>query len=307
VTHSSGVINALHIALKSLTQKGDGVLIQPPVYHPFYRVINLCSLTTVINPLKLDDNKYVTDFEDLEFKLKKHKPKAMILCNPHNPTGKVFTKDELSLIGRLCMKYKTKVISDEIHCDLTYRGIRHVPFAGISDEFKANTVMCTAPSKTFNLAGLFTSNIIIPDDGLRKKFVSASDEIGLHPMNIFGMTACLTGYKFGESWLAALLDYLEGNLNFAAEFIKNNIPQIGFIKPEGTYFLWIDFRKLGLQDHELESLINDDAKVRLNHGYIFGKKHGSGFARMNLACPKILLKDAFERLENTVKRFFLKS
>jgi cysteine-S-conjugate beta-lyase len=301
VTHSSGVINALHIALKSVAEKDDGVVIQPPVYHPFYRVITRCGMRTILNPLRIHDGRYVPDFDDLESKLKKEKPKAFILCNPHNPTGKVYAQDELRKIGELCIKYGVTVISDEIHCDLTYGGHRHIPFASISEEFQNNSIICTAPSKTFNLAGLYTSNIIIPDTGLRKKFSAVCEEIGLHPVNIFGMVACEAGYKFGGEWLDGLLEYLQQNRDYALSFVRDKLPEIGVTEPEGTYFLWMNFRSLGLANGELENLLLEKAGLRLNQGYIFGREEGSGFVRMNMACRRSVLKEAFERLEKAVR------
>jgi cysteine-S-conjugate beta-lyase len=300
IVHTSGVINALHIALKAITERNDGVIIQSPIYHPFYRVIARCGLRTITNPLKIENGKYVPDFDDLENKLKTEKPKVFILCNPHNPIGKVFTKDELTGIGELCLKYKVTVISDEIHCDLVYKGFKHIPFATISEEFKNNSITCTAPSKTFNLAGLFTSNIIIPDADLRKKFTGFSDEIGAHPVNIFGSIACETGYRYGGEWLEQLLSYLYDNRNFAMNYIKTRISKITYIEPEGTYFLWIDFRKLDLTNDKLEDLLTKKAKVWFNQGYIFGQKEGSGFVRMNLACPRSILEDALKRIEQAI-------
>ncbi len=299
ITHSHGVVNALFTAIRAFTELGDGILVQPPVYHPFYRAINYCDRRLYTNPLKEVQGRYEIDFEDFEAKLKDGGVKLFMLCNPHNPVGRVFTKEELAAMGELCLKYNVLVVADEIHSDLIYRQHRHIPFASISEAYQQNSITCTAPSKTFNLAGLATSNLIIPNAELRKKYNWANENVDINPYNIFGAIACEAAYRHGEEWLEELLTYLEGNRDYALDYINNNIPQIKAYKPEGTYFLWLDCRGIGLSKEELESFMLNSAGLWLNQGYIFGKE-GEGFVRINIACPRSIIEEAMLRLGKAV-------
>jgi cystathionine beta-lyase len=300
ITHSSGVVNALFNIIGAFTNPGDGVIIQSPVYHPFYRAIKSQGCKIILNPLKVVDDKYIPDIEDLEEKLKHNSNvKLLVLCNPHNPVGRVFTEEELTAIGELCLKYKVLVVSDEIHSDLVFKQYKHTPFAAISKEFEQNSIICTAPSKTFNLAGLATSNIIIPNEELKKRYDLACEKLALKSYNIFGAVACEAAYKYGEQWLEELLDYIEGNKNYALEFIKERIPKLKLNDIEGTYFLWVDCRELGLNKEELEQFMLHKARLWFNQGHIFGSE-GEGFVRINLACQRATVEEAMKRLENAV-------
>lgn len=299
ITHSAGVVNGLFNAIRALAQPGDGIVIQSPVYHPFYNAIRKCGCKVILNPLKYVDHHYTPDIEDLKKKLKENNVKLLILCNPHNPVGRVFTREELTAVGELCLRHNVVVISDEIHSDLVFKPYRHIPFASISRDFEQNTVICTAPSKTFNLAGLETSNIIIPNEELRRKYDTLCENMAVKGFNIFGAVACEAAYKYGAEWLDGLMEYLEGNKKFAIDFIKERIPKLKVNDPEGTYFLWLDCRELGFSKVELERFMLQKAKLWFNQGHIFGTE-GEGFVRMNIACQRKTVEEAMRRLENAV-------
>lgn len=301
ITHSAGVVNALFTAVKALTEPGDGVLIQPPVYHPFYKAISKNGGRTILNPLKADNGKYVPDLDDFEKKLSGGNVKLFLLCNPHNPVGRVFTREELEAMGRLCLEYGVKVVSDEIHSDLVLSPSRHIPFASLSPELAANTIVCTAPSKTFNLAGLSTSNIIIPDEGLRTLFNRTLEDSAQKSFNLFGAVACEAAYRHGGEWLDQLLGYLDGNRRFALEFFRERLPDLKVTEPEGMYFLWVDCRSLGLGNQELEQFLLREAGVWFNQGHIFGPG-GEGFVRINIGCPRTLVEAGLSRLAHAVNR-----
>ncbi|NGM84476.1 pyridoxal phosphate-dependent aminotransferase [Paenibacillus sp. 7124] len=299
ITHSPGVVNALFTAVRAFTKPGDGILIQPPVYPPFFRAISMNDCKTILNPLKLEGGRYVPDLADFADKVGSGRVKLFILCNPHNPVGRVFTEDELRVMGELCLKHGVVVISDEIHSDLLFKPHRHVPFASISEAFAQNTVVCTAPSKTFNLAGLSTSNIIIPNDELRRRYDAANEQVAQKSHNIFGAAACEAAYRHGEEWLDQLMSYIDGNRQYAVEFIEARLPQLKVYNPEGTYFLWLDCRSLGLGNQELEHFLLHEAKLWFNQGYTFGKE-GDGFVRINIGCQRSTVEEALKRLEYAV-------
>lgn len=301
ITHSSGVVNALYTSIRALTRPGDGVLIQPPVYHPFYRAISKCGTRAVLNPLKIEDGKYVPDLEDFESRLRQDNVRLFILCNPHNPVGRVFAREELEAMGELCLKYKVTVVADEIHSDLVFKQYKHIPFASISKDFEQNTLVCTAPSKTFNLAGLATSNIIISNEELRRKYDIACENMALKSFNIFGAVACEAAYRHGEGWLGQVIDYIEANKNYALDFITNRIPRLKPFDSEGTYFLWLDCRNLGFSRDELERFMLHKARLWFNQGYIFGAG-GDGFVRINIACRRAIIGEAMTRLESAVEK-----
>lgn len=296
---SPGVITALNIVVKALTHPGDKVIIQSPVYYPFFNSISRNGCEILNNPLKSVEGRYYIDFEDLEEKIKDERVKLMIICNPHNPIGRVWTKEELQKIGEICLKHDVIVVSDEIHSDLIYKGYKHTPFASISKEFEQNSITCTAPSKTFNLAGLQTSNIIIPNKKLRKEYNIALENMGISRLNLFGVIGCEAAYKYGEEWLEQLLDYIEENKNFTEKYISEKIPKLKVVKAEGTYLLWIDFRELGMKGKDLKKFMMTKAKVAFNEGFIFGEG-GEGFERMNIACPRSILQEALKRIEEAV-------
>ena len=294
-----GVVFALAAAVRAYTEKGDAVLIQQPVYYPFRQVIESNDRKLVSSDLVLRDGHYEIDFEDFEAKIKEHQIHLFLLCSPHNPVGRVWKEWELRKIGEICLKYQVVVVSDEIHSDFVYPGNKHYVFASIEPEFEKISVICTAPSKTFNLAGLQVSNIFIADEGLRKKFIRAVDQAGYSQVNLMGLVACQAAYEEGAEWLLQLKEYLLGNLSFVREYLKENLPEVKLIEPEGTYLIWLDFEALGLERKELEALI-DKAGLWLDSGDIFGAA-GRGFERINVACPRSVLTEALERLARVVR------
>lgn len=296
---SPGVVTGINLTIRALTHPGDKVLIQTPVYSPFFGAVTRSGCELVTSSLKLVDGKYKMDFDDLEKKLKDKRTKIMVLCNPHNPVGRAWTRDELIKLGEICLKNNVIVISDEIHSDLVYKGHKYTPFASISKEFEQNSIICTAPSKTFNLAGLQSSNIIIPNENFRREYKVALENIEVSRLNVFGMVACETAYKYGESWLEELLDYLEVNKELVKKRIESKIPKLKLIEPEATYLLWIDCSGLGLNDEELKKFMIEKAGILLNDGISFGEE-GKGFQRMNIACSKNILEEALNRLEKAV-------
>lgn len=301
ISISPGVVTAIILALRAFTHPGDRVLVQTPVYYPFFGAIAKSGCETVSSPLVLREGKYNMDFADLERKSADERVKVFILCNPHNPVGRVWTREELNRVGEICLRNNVLVIADEIHCDLVYRGSSYTPFASVSEEFALNSITCTAPSKTFNLAGFQTSNIIIPNGRLRREYDISLENIGVSRLNLFGGLACRAAYTQGERWLGELLEYLEGNRDHAVRFIRENIPELDVVEPEGTYLLWIDFRRLGLSGPDLKRFLQHETRIIFNEGYIFGEG-GEGFERMNIACPRSILEEALGRIEKAVRK-----
>ncbi|NEZ46413.1 pyridoxal phosphate-dependent aminotransferase [Clostridium niameyense] len=299
ITLSPGVVMAVSALIRTFTHPGDKVVIQKPTYYPFFKCIENNGCHIVDNPLKFDGNRYEIDFEDLDVKLSDSRVKLMILCSPHNPTGRVWTKEELIKVGELCIKHNILIISDEIHSDLVYKEYKHTPFASISQEFRDASITCTAPSKTFNLAGLQTSNIIIPNDKLKKEYELTLENLGINRLNLFGYIACETAYTHGEMWLNELLDYLKENKEFVKKFINEKIPKLKVIEPEGTYLLWIDCRDLNMDINKLKEFMLKDVGVAFDEGYIFGQA-GEGFERMNIACPRGILEKALVKMEKAI-------
>ncbi|WP_050607690.1 MalY/PatB family protein [Clostridium niameyense] len=299
ITLSPGVVMAVSALIRTFTHPGDKVVIQKPIYYPFFKCIENNGCHIVDNPLKFDGNRYEIDFEDLDVKLSDSRVKLMILCSPHNPTGRVWTKEELIKVGELCIKHNVLIISDEIHSDLVYKEYKHTPFASISQEFRDASITCTAPSKTFNLAGLQTSNIIIPNDKLKKEYELTLENLGINRLNLFGYIACETAYTHGEMWLNELLDYLKENKEFVKKFINEKIPKLKVIEPEGTYLLWIDCRDLNMDINKLKEFMLKDVGVAFDEGYIFGQA-GEGFERMNIACPRGILEKALVKMEKAI-------
>jgi cystathionine beta-lyase len=295
-----GVVYAIAQAVKAFTKEREGVMLQQPVYYPFYEAIILNNRRLVINTLICRDNRYWIDFEDFEQKIISENVRLLILCSPHNPVGRVWTKEELTRLGDICLKHRVIVVSDEIHCDFTYPGFKHTIFASLREEFARNSIICTAPSKTFNLAGLQVSNIFIKNDELRKKFKTELDKTGYSQLNTFGLVACKAAYLHGDAWLQELKAYLYDNLGFVREYLRENIPAVKLVEPEGTYLVWLDFRSLGLTRKEMGQLIIHKAKLWLDPGHIFGSA-GEGFERINIACPREVLGKALEQLKNALE------
>lgn len=294
-----GVVFAIAAAVRAFTEKGDAVLIQQPVYHPFGQVIRQNDRKLVNSPLKLNDSRYEMDFEDFEKKIVENQVKLFILCSPHNPVGRVWEEWELKRAGEICLRHGVLVVSDEIHCDFVYPGHVHRVFASLSPQLADITVTCTAPSKTFNLAGLQASNIFIPNPDLRARFKKELAAVAYGELNLMGLLACQTAYEEGEEWLDQLLEYLKDSVDFVGNFLKEKLPGIRLIEPEGTYLLWFDLRGLGLSEEEEKDLIVNRAKLWLNDGKMFGSE-GRGFWRVNIGCPRLVLGQAMERLERAV-------
>lgn len=293
-----GVVFALSLAVKAFTEPGNSVLIQQPVYYPFKRVVEVNGRRTISNTLVYENNKYFMDFEDFEEKIIREKIKLFILCNPHNPVGRVWTEDELVRIGDICQKHHVIVVSDEIHGDFAFKGKHHV-FAGLKKEYGEFTVTCTAPSKTFNLAGLQLSNIFISNPELRRAFRRQLDIVGYEEPNIMGMVACEAAYRDGDEWYEAMLEYVAGNIAFTREYVEKNIPGVTMAEHEGTYLVWLDFRQLGMTGEELEEMIVQRARLWLDGGAMFGES-GTGFQRVNVACSRKILEEALERMKGAV-------
>ena len=301
MTCTPGIVFALSIAVRAFTQEGDAVLIQPPVYHPFSRAILRNKRTLVENPLVLKDGHYEMDLEDLEQKVLDEHVKLMILCNPHNPVGRVWTREELTALADICLRHHVYVISDEIHGDFVWQGHDQTPYASISEEACLHSMMCTAPSKTFNLAGMATSNLFIPDPEMRRKFRSELLDVGQENMNRLGLFACRAAYEGGGEWLDQLIGYLAGNLALVRDFCKNRVPQIQLVEPEGTYLAWLDCRELGMTDDELMAFFSNEAKVWLDPGTHSGEQ-GSGFMRFNLGSSRSVIAQALDQIEAAWKK-----
>ena len=298
---SPGVVFGLHAVVRGLTNEGDAVMIQPPVYYPFFKVVEDNNRKLVCNHLLHKESGYEIDFEDFENKIIQEKVKLFILCSPHNPVGRVWRKEELERILKICARHDVLIASDEIHCDFTYPGHQHTVFASLSEEARNRSVICTAPSKTFNLAGLQVSNLLIPNPDIRRK---VKDELyrktGYQELNQLGLVACQAAYEKGDIWLAELKEYLKGNIDYVREFLQTRIPKIKLVEPEGTYLLWLDCRELGLNDKELEALIIDKAGLWLSAGSNFDAQSGQ-YERVNITCPRSVLVQAMQQLENAVK------
>ena len=296
-----GVVYAIAMAIRGLTNEGDSIMLQDPVYYPFHEIIRDNNRKMIVNDLIYKNGKYEIDFEDFEEKIIHHKVKLFLLCSPHNPVGRVWTKDELQRIGNICLKHNVYVVSDEIHQDFTYKGHKHIVYASISSEFANHSIICTAPSKTFNLAGLQVSIIFIPNPSIRKIFIKEIDKTGYSQLNTAGIVACESAYRNGREWLDQLKEYLAGNLEFVRRFLADNLPNIHLIEPEGTYLVWLDCTQLGLNSYQLKKMMIEDAGLWLDDGYIFGE-NGTGFQRINITCPRSILEQAMKQLKAAIDK-----
>ncbi|MBN2349259.1 MAG: PatB family C-S lyase [Bacteroidales bacterium] len=300
ISFSPGIVPAINLIILALTEPGDKIIVQQPVYFPFFSAIKNHGRVVVNNPLTLRDDRYIMDFEDLKSKIDKD-VKMLILCNPHNPTGNVWKKEELEQLAKICIENNILIVSDEIHSDLVYEKFRHTPLASLSEEISQQVISCYAPSKTFNLAGLSTSVIVCANPDILKRYNKTLDDIHVGSGNIFGMVALEAAYNGGKEWLEALLAYLQKNVAFIKSYFEENIPKIKLIPPESTYMVWLDCRQLNLYKEELKNFMLKEAKIGLSDGPIFGAE-GIGFQRMNIACPKILLEEAITNLYLALKR-----
>ena len=294
IIYTSGVVPAVSAIIKALTKPGDKVLVQTPVYNCFFSSIrnNGCEITT--SPLVHIDNTFIIDYDDLERKVADPKVKVMLLCNPHNPAGRVWRREELIRIGEICIRHGVTVVSDEIHCELVFPGYHYTPFASISDEFLQNSVTCISPSKAFNIAGLQIANIVCADAGRRAQIDRAINDNEVCDVNPFGVIATQAAYNEGEEWLNRLIEYLHTNYLYMQEFCREYLPDFPITVLEGTYLVWMDCRKLGMTSEELEQQLIDKAGLWLNAGTMYGAE-GEGFMRWNIACPRATLTEGLNR------------
>ena len=296
---SPAVITSISLLIQNLTQKNDKIMIQEPVYSPFHNIVESNERNLVISPLvKLDDGSYVMDYEDIEAKIKD--VKVFILCNPHNPVGRVWTREELTRLGEICLKHNVLVISDEIHSDIILKNHKHTPFASISKEFRENTITCMAPTKTFNLAGLQSSFLVISNPYYYEVMDKAFSILDIKRNNAFSLVATEAAYNYGEDWLYELIKYIEDNVDFAIDYIKNHIPQLKVKKPEGTYLLWVDFSNLNVDKEDLKNALINKGRIALSDGSSFGIG-GDGYYRINLACPRSMVLEGLKRIEFAIK------
>ena len=296
---SPGIVFALAMAVNAYTEPGDGVLIQRPVYHPFSHVITENGRRIVNSPLRYENGRYEIDFEDFERCASREDVRLFLLCSPHNPAGRVWTKEELVRLEEICLANDVIVVSDEIHSEFVLEGRTHHVLLSLGERYRRNAIVCTAPSKSFNIAGLQCSNLFIPDKDLREKFEKQIKKCFAPELNIMGQASCQAAYEEGEEWLEAVKAYILDNLLYMEAYIRENIPQITMVHPEGTYLAWLDLNRLGLSDDERKDLIEKKARLWLNDGAMFGPE-GRGFERVNAACPRQVLEEALERLKNAI-------
>ncbi len=295
--YTSGVVPAISAIIKALTMPGDKVLVQTPVYNCFFSSIRNNGCEVESSPLMRVGSTYRMDFDDLERKVADPKVKLMLLCNPHNPAGRVWTREELAKVGDICSRHNVIVVADEIHCELVYPGHRYTPFASVSDVCLHNSVTCFSPSKAFNIAGLQIANIVSDNENVRQRIDKAININEVCDVNPFGIVASMAAYNDGEEWLDQLLDYLKGNYEYMSSFCEKHLPDFPLTTLEGTYLVWMDCRSIGLTSEELERRLVKEACLRLNAGRMYGSE-GEGFMRWNIACPRSVLKEGLERLTN---------
>jgi len=297
ITYSPGIVTAISMAIHAFTTSEDKIVVQPPVYYPFFEIAQKHKREVLYNQLLLNENfRYEIDFIDLEEKLSDERTKLFILCNPHNPSGRVWSKEELTKIGDLCIKHNVLIISDDIHSDLLLFGNQYTPIASIRKNIANQTITCIAPSKTFNLAGLQASILLIPNDSLKRRYNEVQQLFGVMGINTLGADAMQAAYEQGSNWLDELIQYLQENVLLIEEYLMNHLPQVKIMRPESTYLVWIDVRSLNKSDKELQELLLNKGKLALHIGSKFGE-NGEGFLRMNIACPKETLLDGLNRLK----------
>lgn len=300
IIYTSGVVPAVSAVIKALTVPGDKVIVQTPVYNCFFSSIRNNGCEIVSNPLRRTADTYEMDFDALERCAADPRAKVMLLCNPHNPAGRVWTPDELTRLGNICLRNGVTVVSDEIHCELVYQGFRYTPFASLSDAFLHRSVTCVSPSKAFNIAGLQIANIVAFDNDLRNRIDKAININEVCDVNPFGVAATIAAYNEGEEWLNQLVDYLHGNYEAMAEFCRRELPEFPITRLEGTYLVWMDCSSLGMPSDALEHALLDDARLWLNAGTMYGAE-GEGYMRWNIACPRSVMLDGLNRFLNFVR------
>lgn len=300
IIYTSGVVPAVSAVIKALTVPGDKVIVQTPVYNCFFSSIRNNGCEIVSNPLRRTADTYEMDFDALERCAADPRAKVMLLCNPHNPAGRVWTPDELTRLGNICLRNGVTVVADEIHCELVYQGFKYTPFASLSDAFLHRSVTCVSPSKAFNIAGLQIANIVAFDNDLRSRIDKAININEVCDVNPFGVAATIAAYNEGEEWLNQLVDYLHGNYEAMAEFCRRELPEFPITRLEGTYLVWMDCSSLGMPSDALEHALLDDACLWLNAGTMYGAE-GEGYMRWNIACPRSVMLDGLNRFLNFVR------
>ncbi len=290
-----GIVPAIAFAIQCFSKPGDNILIQPPVYHPYFHVPEKLSRNIITNPLILEDGEYKIDFNDFEEKVAQCK--IFLLCNPHNPGGRVWSREELSSLADICLKHNVMVVSDEIHCDMALKGYKHTPFASIGKHAEENSLTLMAASKTFNIAGLKSSYYIATNEKIRNRFGELLQESESDFAHMFACEAVAAAYDFGEEWLSQMLEYVEENIDYTEQYLKKYIPKIEIIRPQASYLIFLDARKLNLMQNELVDFFVNKARVGLNDGAMFGIE-GTGFMRMNIGCPRATLTEALGRIKN---------
>ena len=300
IIYTSGVVPAVSAVIKALTVPGDKVIVQTPVYNCFFSSIRNNGCEIVSNPLRRTADTYEMDFDALERCAADPRAKVMLLCNPHNPAGRVWTPDELTRLGNICLRNGVTVVADEIHCELVYQGFKYTPFASLSDAFLHRSVTCLSPSKAFNIAGLQIANIVAFDNDLRSRIDKAININEVCDVNPFGVAATIAAYNEGEEWLIQLVDYLHGNYEAMAEFCRRELPEFPITRLEGTYLVWMDCSSLGMPSDALEHALLDDARLWLNAGTMYGAE-GEGYMRWNIACPRSVMLDGLNRFLNFVR------
>jgi cystathionine beta-lyase len=291
-------LNALAIAASVFTREGDGVIVQPPVFFDFFDILRENNRTLICNPLLLEDNRYLMDFDDLEVKASDPKTKMIYLCNPHNPVGRVWTADELKRLGDICLRHDVIVVADEIHGDITYPGHAYTPFASLGAAYAANAITCLSPAKTFNIASNCSAFTVIAHDQRRKAFQAENSRLTVNKNNAFASVAMQAAYMSGGPWLDQVLAYLDINVGLVRNRLEA-IPGVTMIEPEGTFLLWLDFRELGMSPDELTTFLRSKAKWAVTRGQAFGLQ-GNDFARLNIACPHARLDAALETLAGAI-------
>lgn len=300
IIYTSGVVPAVSAVIKALTMPGDKVIVQTPVYNCFFSSIRNNGCEIVSNPLRRIGDTYEMDFDNLERCAADPRAKVMLLCNPHNPAGRVWTPDELTRLGNICLRNGVTVVADEIHCELVYQGFKYTPFASLSDAFLHRSVTCVSPSKAFNIAGLQIANIVAFDNDLRRRIDKAININEVCDVNPFGVAATIAAYNEGEEWLNQLVDYLHGNYEAMAEFCRCELPEFPIARLEGTYLVWMDCSSLGMPSEALEHALLEDARLWLNAGTMYGAE-GEGYMRWNIACPRSVMLDGLNRFLNFVR------
>lgn len=300
IIYTSGVVPAVSAVIKALTEPGDKVIVQTPVYNCFFSSIRNNGCEIVSNPLRRVGDTYEMDFDALERCAADPRAKVMLLCNPHNPAGRVWTPDELTRLGNICLRNGVTVVADEIHCELVYQGFKYTPFASLSDAFLHRSVTCVSPSKAFNIAGLQIANIVAFDHDLRSRIDKAININEVCDVNPFGVAATIAAYNEGEEWLNQLVDYLHGNYEAMAEFCRRELPEFPITRLEGTYLVWMDCSSLGMPSDALEHTLLEDARLWLNAGTMYGAE-GEGYMRWNIACPRSVMLDGLNRFLRYVR------